>query len=65
MNDESTLRDAGCFFFGLVEKNFGLVANIVVKRTAQECRYKCRFEIWIYAHNQKKKTIYIAYNQNK
>ncbi len=64
MNDESTLRDAGCFFFGLVEKNFGLVANIVVKRksTAQECRW---FKIWIYAHNQKMKTIYIAHNQNK
>ena len=25
MNDESTLRDAGCFFFGLAEKNIGLI----------------------------------------
>jgi hypothetical protein len=24
MNDESTLRYAGCFFFGLVEENFVL-----------------------------------------
>jgi len=27
MNDESTLRDAGCFFFGLIDKNFGLRYN--------------------------------------
>ena len=27
MNDESTLRDVGCFFFGLVDKNFGLKYN--------------------------------------
>lgn len=24
VNDESTLRDAGCFLFGLTEENFGL-----------------------------------------
>jgi len=27
MNDESTLRDVGCFFFGLIDKNFGLEYN--------------------------------------
>jgi hypothetical protein len=27
MNDESTLRDAGCFFFGLVVEKFGLVVK--------------------------------------
>jgi hypothetical protein len=27
INDESTLRDAGCFFFGLIDKNFGLRYN--------------------------------------
>ena len=36
VSDKSALRDAGCFFFGLAEKNFGLVAikvaNKVVKR---------------------------------
>ena len=32
MSDKSTLRDAGCIFFGLAEKNFGLVANKVVKK---------------------------------
>lgn len=62
MSDKSTLRDAGCIFFGLAEKNFGLVAikvaNKVVKKSiAQKCRYKCRckcrFKKWTSAHNQK------------
>jgi hypothetical protein len=25
MNDESALRDAGCFFYGLVEESIGLI----------------------------------------
>lgn len=25
MSDKSTLRDAGCFFFGLAEEKFGLI----------------------------------------
>ena len=29
INDESTLRYAGCFFFGLVEENFGLIIQDV------------------------------------
>ena len=27
MNDESTLHNAGCFFFGLIDKSFGLRYN--------------------------------------
>ena len=27
MNDESTLRDVECFFFGLIDKNFGFKYN--------------------------------------
>ena len=30
MSDESTLRDAGCFFFVFAEKNYGLIMQDVL-----------------------------------
>lgn len=36
MNDRSTLHYAGCFFFGLRKKKYGLVVNKVAKRVANK-----------------------------
>ena len=44
MNDESTLRDAGCFFYGWVAIK---VANKVVKREQIRCEVKTKVSVYI------------------